>query len=539
MSAGQAAGWRWLRKPALLDAALMALPLLLFFSLSGYQLQLPGLHNDEAQEAGLQAWQLAAGTSIDAFRNTGLGARRFPLMVQDYIGAGFVYLAAPFAWLLGPGTLSVRVPALLVGGATLLATFGCLTSLADKRTAIVGVLLLAVQPSFVFWSRQGVLIASSTVLFTPLVLWAASRYGRTGGWQGAALLGLAAGLGVYAKLLFVWVLLGMLCAVLLLNAVQLFKPARSFWPRPPHWQQAAAMLAGFAAGCAPLLLYNLLSGGTLLSLQTNTAVSFYGVDNSALAANLATRLEQLRAVVAGRDHLWYLGGTLTNPLWDVALFLSALLISLQPQRGPRALVLVLLFGLIATVFTVSGLFPHHLALFAPIWVSIVALGLGRLLWRRDGLSVVAALILVPLFLRDVQMDIGYHRLLTKSGGRGAHSDAIERLATVLTTFNPPSVAALDWGFAPQIRLLTEGRIQPHEIFGYEWNSSAEFEQRLRPLLAAPGTLFVFHVNDVVFDRRPAFEAIAKSLDYGWSRVELIRRRDGRPIYEILQVQISK
>ncbi|GBL36801.1 hypothetical protein EMGBD1_04880 [Anaerolineaceae bacterium] len=234
-----AAGQRWLRRPALLDAALLALPLLLFFSLAGYQLQLPGLHNDEAQEAGLQAWQLAAGTAIDAFRDTGLGARHFPLMVQDYIGAAFVYLAAPFVWLLGPGTLSVRVPALLVGGATLLATYGCLSSVADKRTAFVGVLLLAVQPSFVFWSRQGVLIASLTVLFTPLVLWAASRYSQTGGWQRAALLGLAAGLGIYAKLLFAWVLLGMLCAVLLLNAALLFKPARSFWPRPPHWQQAA------------------------------------------------------------------------------------------------------------------------------------------------------------------------------------------------------------------------------------------------------------------------------------------------------------
>lgn len=534
-----AAGQRWLRRPALLDAALLALPLLLFFSLAGYQLQLPGLHNDEAQEAGLQAWQLAAGTAIDAFRDTGLGARHFPLMVQDYIGAAFVYLAAPFAWLLGPGTLSVRVPALLVGGATLLATYGCLSSVADKRTAFVGVLLLAVQPSFVFWNRQGVLIASLTVLCTPLVLWAASRYGHTGGWQRAALLGLAAGLGIYAKLLFAWVLLGMLCAVLLLNAALLFKPARSFWPRPPHWHQAAAMLAGFATGCAPLLLYNLLSGGTFTSVQTNTAVSYYGVDNSALLANLATRLEQLRAVVGGRDHLWYLGGTLTNPLWDVALILSAALISIQPQRGPRAIVLVMLFGFIATAFTVSGLFPHHLAIFAPIWVSIVALGLGRLLWRRDGLSVVAALILVPLFLRDVQMDFGYHRMLTKSGGRGAHSDAIERLATALTELNPPSVAALDWGFAPQVRLLTAGRVHPQEIFGYEWKSTAEFEQRLRPLLAAPGTLFVFHVNDAVFDRRPAFEVLAKSLGYGWSRVQLIRRRDGFPIYEILQVQTPK
>ncbi len=146
----QAGGQRWLRTPAFVDAALLALPLILFFSLSGYQLQLPGLHNDEAQEAGLQAWQLAGGTSIDAFRNAGRGARNFPLMVQDSIGAACVYLAAPFAWMLGPGTLSVRVPALLVGGATLLATFGCLSSLADKRTALVGVLLLAVQPSFVF-----------------------------------------------------------------------------------------------------------------------------------------------------------------------------------------------------------------------------------------------------------------------------------------------------------------------------------------------------------------------------------------------------
>ena len=74
----QAGGQRWLRTPAFVDAALLALPRILFFSLSGNQQQLPGLHNDEAQEAGLQAWQLAGGTSIDAFRNAGLGARNFP-----------------------------------------------------------------------------------------------------------------------------------------------------------------------------------------------------------------------------------------------------------------------------------------------------------------------------------------------------------------------------------------------------------------------------------------------------------------------------
>ena len=536
MSWLQAASQRLLRRSALHDAALLALPLLVYLLLAGYQLRLPGLHNDEAQEAGLQAWQLASGAPVDAFRNSGLGPRQFPLMVQDYIGAGFVYLAAPFAWLLGPGTLSVRVPALVVGGAILLATYGCLASIADNRTALVGVALLAVQPSFVFWTRQGVLVASLSILCAALVLWAASSWGRNGGWQRAALLGLTAGFGLYAKLLFVWVLFGMMLAGLLLNAPLVLQPARSFWPRRPHWQEAAGLLAGFAAGCAPLIIYNLLSGGTLLSLQSNTAVSYYGVDNSALVSNLATRFAQLRAVVGGRDHLSYLGGTLTNPLWDLALLLSAVLIGFQPERGPRAMLLVMLFGFIATVFTVSGLFPHHLALFTPIWISIVALGLGRLLWRHDALSVVAGLILVPLFLRDVQMDFGYHRLLTRSGGRAAHSDAIERLAATLTELNPPAVAAMDWGFSPQVRLLTADRIHPQEIFGYEWDSNAEFAQRLRPLLQATGTLFVFHVNDAVFDRRPAFEALAKSMGYGWSRVQLVRRRDGNPIYEILRVQ---
>ncbi len=97
MSWLQAASQRLLRRSALHDAALLALPLLVYLLLAGYQLRLPGLHNDEAQEAGLQAWQLASGAPVDAFRNSGLGTRQFPLMVQDYIGAGFVYLAAPFA----------------------------------------------------------------------------------------------------------------------------------------------------------------------------------------------------------------------------------------------------------------------------------------------------------------------------------------------------------------------------------------------------------------------------------------------------------
>ena len=64
--------------------------------LGAYQLQLPGLHYDEAKEAGLNAMELITGQPVTAFRGTTVqvGPLRLPLMVQDYIGALNVVLAA-------------------------------------------------------------------------------------------------------------------------------------------------------------------------------------------------------------------------------------------------------------------------------------------------------------------------------------------------------------------------------------------------------------------------------------------------------------
>ncbi|MDP7545091.1 MAG: glycosyltransferase family 39 protein, partial [Anaerolineales bacterium] len=134
-----------------------------YFSLAGQQLDLPGLHNDEAQEAGLPALQIASGAPVSAFRNVGIGPRHFPLMVQDYIGALHVYISVPFIAAFGPSTFSVRLPALLIGAITLLLTFGFTRSGWGNPVALLSTILLAVHPSFIFWSRQGTLVASVTL----------------------------------------------------------------------------------------------------------------------------------------------------------------------------------------------------------------------------------------------------------------------------------------------------------------------------------------------------------------------------------------
>ncbi|WP_343410420.1 hypothetical protein [Candidatus Amarolinea dominans] len=64
-------------RPSLFGGRLRAwlpllLALLIFCSLAAYQLDLPGLHYDEAKEAGLNAMQLVRGQPVTLFRNAGL-----------------------------------------------------------------------------------------------------------------------------------------------------------------------------------------------------------------------------------------------------------------------------------------------------------------------------------------------------------------------------------------------------------------------------------------------------------------------------------
>src|SRR5690554_6241086 len=152
----------------------------LYLLLAGAQLGLPGIHYDEAKEAGVNAVELLTGSPTTPFRDAALkvAGRRFPLMVQDYIGALNVYLALPFLAWSGIGVPNLRALSVLTGLAALVLTALLVSAWqtdpgqtpplnsqprrAQPRGATVwltwgGVAaawLLAASPSFVFWSRQ-------------------------------------------------------------------------------------------------------------------------------------------------------------------------------------------------------------------------------------------------------------------------------------------------------------------------------------------------------------------------------------------------
>ena len=309
-----------------------AICLLLFIVFGAYQLRQPGLHYDEAKEAGLNAMELITGQPMTAFRDATIqvGPWQLPLMVQDYLGALNVVLAVPFLAIGGVNVVALRWLSLLTGALTLLVTWRVAWRLGGPLAASATTLLLAVNPAFIFWSRQGIFVTNLTALIfvtsllTGLRWWEMRR--RRDLWVTAFL----CGLGVYAKLTFIWAI----GALLVLAGVAWLIEARNSnleagLPAPWAWKRLASILAltltCFLLPLIPLIVFNLRTGGTLHSVFGNLGQSYYGVNNSAYLPNLLTRLGQLITLLRG-EHLGYLGGPFINagaPWLLLALILLA------------------------------------------------------------------------------------------------------------------------------------------------------------------------------------------------------------------------
>ena len=402
--------------PFILHNSLFIASLLLFLSLGAYQLVLPGLHYDEAKEAGLNAMQLVTWQSLTAFRDAAVqvGPWRLPLMVQDYIGALNVALATPFLTIGGINTVALRWLSLLTGALTLFCAWRVAKRLGGPVAATATATLLAVNPSFIFWSRQGIFVTNLTaLLFTASLLtglrWWTDRRPRAL-WLTAFLWGT----GIYAKLLFVWAIGAMVSVATIAWAVGRWQnsshasedqrasgntpltsnrrptPGSTATPPSPSPSTSALTLtptlasASFLLPLIPLILFNLRTSGTLTSIFGNLGQSYYGVDNSAYLPNLAIRLRQVVTLMRG-DHLWYLGGIYANawvPWVAGGLLIAAALVGMRSavaarnsaeaeQQGIDRFACLLPVALLALIvaqsaFTVSDLFITHYALLLPL-----------------------------------------------------------------------------------------------------------------------------------------------------------------------------
>ncbi len=540
--------------------------ILLYAGLSFYQIDLPGLHYDEAFEVvpALQLWQ---GQAVTAFRNSGLtwGGHLFPLMTQDYIGALNTYAAIPFIALLGPTPAALRVMSILTGAITLSLTYLLVQQLSGQPgMGLSAALLLAIDPTFIFWNRQGIFVTAITAAIGLAATLCWLRRGQGGSVWWAAAGAFFFGLGLYAKLLFLWLIVALIGAVILLKLPQWIKRplATAF-----QWKADLVIAApAFLAGCWPLIVYNFQTGGTFLNVSQNAATSYYGVNNLAVGPNLLERFRQFGLVLDG-SHLWYLGQVFSNPLPGFVLGLVLVGVVVKAiLRRPTATLRVALFpflvnGLViaASVGTVSALWITHFALLMP-WPAIATVMGGWFLSQGSGvrgwelgvgsqgsghraadkthhasrITLLAGLglIVITNFINVMC----YHGALAESGGLSSHSDTVYDLSSWLDGHAGSPVVAMDWGLAAPVTYLTGGRVTPTEVFGYLWASDAELTPRLQKFIAEPATLYLWRAPDeIIFDRSPQFKALYRPLKLEETIEAAFYERSGRPILGITRL----
>ncbi len=558
-----------LRRASAHWALILALLLYLFFALTF--LQLPGLQYDEALFANAALggthgpfleWRVdAAGVSI-------------PLMLMGYLGALKAQLYAPIFALFGTSVLSVRLPVVLIGAATLLFTYRFARDVTGTASARLCVLLLALDPSFIFANKLDwgpVALGTALKMASLYVLWRWTvRGGRFLLGAGSLLLGL----GLYDKIVFIWFI-----AAVVLAASVCYPSKIKELVRPANAAVAATFLL---LGCAPLVAFNILYPLRTFEKQRLIqnpdprlgSLAFRGeLFQSTLDGRAIQDLvhqpgpgelaEVMSRTTAGRldrylgwpahwlrlDRTWNLYGLLIGLAAIGVLRLRA---RLADSRKIAFLVLLLALLCLFILITAQATGPHHVLMIFPFTHILTAFGLwqiirtGRALVGSSALRgrVVALIVAGPFLVSELAVGTAYLKSFAVLGGRGNWSDAIYGVAGFASRRTDRYFALMDWGFSSQLLILTQGRIDQKEVFGEldYLPTSAEKMAALVPYLMNPGNILLFHVpryeSRHTFD---LFKAALRNYSIGARRIETFYQRDGLPLavaYETVQPELT-
>ncbi len=295
----------------LADVAVLGVALTAFLLLTTHQIELPGLHTDEALEV-IPAVQLLRGQEVECFKDVCIDVfgLRLPVMIYEYIATVNTYVSIPFFALFGISVPTLRAMPIVQSSVAMVFLYLLARELYNQRVAMGSVLLLGVSPSFVFWSRQGVFVTSVTIPISLIGVWAWLRWWRSHK-PGYLYLGsFVFGLGVSAKFLFGWLLAGVCAAFVLLNLDRIGAAVRqrSWVPLGIRlsWRQLALGGLLFALGLLPLIVFNVRTMSTINYVRDNLlGASYYEVDNARIGENLRERIKELRSVLNG-ETFWYL-----------------------------------------------------------------------------------------------------------------------------------------------------------------------------------------------------------------------------------------
>lgn len=511
----------------------------LYLAIGLPQLALPGLHYDEAFDA-LTALDALRGAPLDPHFAISVFGRAWPLMSLPHEGPTVIYLSMPAIALFGASPAVLRVLHLLVGCLTLVALWALTRRWAGARAAAVVVLLTATCPPFVWWSRSGGNWNDPLLPLALGVLLALDTFRRTRRTRALAAAALLFGLGVTTKILFLWLLAPIALAAWMHLGVAGLRLL---------WSPRAGVVAAAAgvAGLLPLIVLNRSGWPTLRFIVDNAIhTRMYGHDNLAIARNLHEQVFGFLAVMGGDTVVFDAPRGL--PV-GAALLVGALVYGawrLWHERPAGLLVPWLAVVIVVPESTISPthISPIYLFVLVPLAWMLVGWCLVDATSRRWPLGAPAGrrlltAIVVLLLGQQLMANRAVRDHFAKTGGRGLWSDATYTLADRLDhQYAHRPVAAMDWGFARNVALLTGGRVRPVELFDYQPTPSDAVAARCLAWFERPDAVYLFHVPSGT-----AFKGVIDVFEQTAARAgrrvrveDVLKERDGRPNTLIVTVR---
>ncbi len=412
--------------------------------------------------------------------------RSLPLMTVRYVGAVKEYLFLPVFGIFGPDPYLLRAGNALLGALGIWGLGRLLAGQVGYNAAVAAAMILAINPAYAAMTvfDNGTVAVWMGVL--GLVCLCLGRYlAHRTAWS-AFWLGLALGLGIWARANFLWLLAAMLIAAALVWKGALFE-------RLSHY---GAMAGGMLLGGLPFLVYQIVSQGGTWEAQTMFRLS------QGLKELLSQRFVLLGgALFSDGEHRAMWNGP-ALPDWQRWLFpavvavccVVCLAIPAKPHQRRWARAVAVAFLCLAAFLFTSRLpvAEHHLIVLVPLAAAVVSIAGCLMLARyRASWPVIVALGVVYA-ASACYWQISAIRGLYATGGIGPWSDAVFALSDHLERKYPwREIQVLDWGLLNNLYVLSDGELRAREIYEH---ATAELSAARRPWTAEIARGGVFLIN---------------------------------------------
>jgi hypothetical protein len=397
--------------------------------------------------------------------------KNWPLMIIPYEGTIKAFVVLPLFAAFGVSAEAARFAAVFLGALGIAGIVVLIRNEVSATAALIVGVATAIHPSyldFTVFDKDGVAVWMAAMGLCAIAL---ANHLRRRSVVSAGLLGLAAGLGVWARANVIWLIVAATVAALFVFGRRAIPSMREF----------VAIAIGGMAGAMPLIVYELRSHLATLRFIAETSQPLS-------LARIGFRIRALVELMVADGEQRRIWGNLPLAGWEMALgasmlalallglFLTPRFACLEIGRWRRAFAgcwVVLASIMLLSRLTIS---QHHLVAVLPLVIAVLAMLAVEMSLRQRGVVLPLSMAAAGLVLLSLTWYARIEAGLTQTGGHGVFSSGLQDVVFHLESHPVPPhrLKILNWGFQNSLYVLSAGSVYGSELF---WGATRERSPR--------------------------------------------------------------